>query len=388
MNCPNCKSENDAVAEYCTFCHAPFKKKMHSAAETYLKAMKRHRETTPIEELNNPAAPSAQGKPPAPPLLPKVDWAGYAQGAWNLVMAYRRPLALFVAGLLLIAGVLFISSSGFWFSTLGAKPGYHFSPKASPSYIVGFQSQIKRWAERQGQLDTPMGEIKIEEIGTLSTESVGGKTKSSSAVRLRDREWLIAVHRSDRTDSKTYPGRTTADPAGATLNASGQVSARHAETPRLAKSAAFLFIWFPTSRLKAGRTWNDTVEWIDTLGGWTVRWRALRQWRVIGLVPCGEKPCVQIAYRAELTARDFTAPDWMSEARWSVASPVVGQGEVVFDTQHHQLVSHSLDYAATLRASVRDLGRIPSDLRVGSRVFHTAGEVVIDCKNRVSLQRN
>ena len=388
MNCPKCKSPNPPNAEFCSLCQESFKKHRHSAADTYLRAMAKARERERGKE-GKPAVQPDEAAEPAKPFIPWLDIAVAGKalrqaGTW--IVRYRRPLGMLLAGLCLFLFIETAMDPATRFRWLGSRLTYNF---AGPpvTYIAGSAHELTRWSERAGQMDTPLGDIKIEEIGTVSVQAQGAKKKSS--VEIQCRNWLVNILRAKKTASRLLaPGSEDLASSFIELDKHGRIlRRRQGPSIRVAKSAAFLAPALPNRRLKEKSAWTDTADWIDTLDGWTFRWTAERRWLAAGVEPCGENTCVRLVYEAWLKPQIVNQPAWMTGSKWRLAR-LQGTGEVLFDTARHEVLAHQLNYEGVLRATLSDLGQIPAALRVGRRAFHTAGEIIFRLKSRVSLRRN
>jgi hypothetical protein len=378
--------ENGASLQHCEFCHA--KLRGHSAAENYLAHMRRAKEREDAEEgveAKKPAPKTKYSSPSSPP----IEWGATLRKGTQWMVTYRRPLLILATGLLTFILIELSFDPGLRFRYLGTHLTYAFSPKAPTSYIVGSTIDIERWSERSGQLDTPMGTLKIEELGTVNV-SAKGATRKGVELTVASNNWLLNVHREKGLEShplSDMPALLT--PAHLWLDGKGRLIRRQqGESIRVAKSTQFLAPLFPKGRVREGQTWTDTSDWIDALDGWTLYWSAERTWRAEHPVPCGDDTCILLTYTATLTPQMTSQPGWMTDVDWQPQDTIQGTGELVFDTANHQVLSHHVEYNALLRARIQNLSQIPRELRVGRRAFPTAGEIVFNLKNRIALQRN
>src|SRR5689334_2792983 len=131
MNCPKCKSENPAGAEYCEMCYEKFHR---SAAETYMRAMKRAREKGGYEPLPMPTEHAPQPAPQA--VSEPIPWAKIGGETRTFLVRFWRPLLLLASGLALFLLIGNVVSPETQFRYLGMRLVYRFSTDAPVRYIV------------------------------------------------------------------------------------------------------------------------------------------------------------------------------------------------------------------------------------------------------------
>jgi hypothetical protein len=386
MDCPKCNMKNADGATYCAFCYERFGGR--SAADTYLQAMKRVRALENNGET--PTEPSSVEPTPAPRPRDRSK-ATRRLIFFNLSKFFRRfwrPLGLLAAGVLTL---FFIQSSlnpVIRFHYFGGRLLYAFPAQKPSTYIFGSTTDAVRWSERGGQMDTPMGDLKIEDIGTVDVQGIA-QDKKTTGVTVTSKNWLLNIHRHKGLESHLLSNQPQfLSPSYFHLDAHGSAAQRQqGASIRVAKSVAFLAVTFPSQRISEKTRWSDQAQWTDALDGWAVTWSTVRRWQVVGPVECGKDLCVQLHYETVLTPHIQNQPPWMHGAAWESGAGH-GTGDLVFNLTQKMMVSHHMNYVATLRAGVPDVGLIPAGMRVGRRAFHSRGEIIFNLKNSSSLQRN
>lgn len=374
--------DNPSKAEHCAFCYERFRNV--SAADTYLKAIRRVRDKERMAEPA-PVEPAA----PSPSKIPSIQipWDHLRQSLRQGFSRYGKAGAAVLGGLLFFLLIEEGLDPATRFHYLGAQLTYAPSPKPL-TYVTGSSAETRRWAERSGQMDTPLGDVHGTEVGTIKVESHKTQDKTE-LLTVSSNNWML-THGAGTVAAGHVLNNGTPLLAAATmeLDRRGRVIHRHeGASIRMARSMQLLVPQWPAKRLRAGDTWTDATDWSDTLEAWTFHWAVVRHWRLADPTPCGDHLCVRMTYDAVLTPHIADAPQWMAHAHWAIA-PLTGSGEAVFDMTAHQMVSHRVEYAGVVRAAIADLSDIPSELRVGHRAFHVAGEIIFDLKNSLSLQRS
>jgi hypothetical protein len=301
----------------------------------------------------------------------------------------KKPLAI-AAGLFslwLLAG--YFLDPALWFRHFGKKFAYAYSDKAPIHYRIGMTQDIKSWSERGGRLDTPLEEYKVEELGNILFErkkTEGGRP----LVALRAQEWIQIFHDAKGSQSRTIPP-THASLAGvsAVLDDTGAIlNRRYVLSPRLAKGLPFLTLPFPKGRLRPGRTWTETVEWVDMYKDWKIDWSGNLQWTLGALQPCGDSTCAALTYQGHLHPLLKGAPLWAVRVVQQAQGQVRTQGLALFDPVHKTLISTIFSYDSLLRIPIRDLGAIPRAMRVGRRVKKTAGEIILRVESHIDIHKS
>jgi len=374
--------DNPQQAEHCAFCYERFRNV--SAADTYLKAMRRARDKER----------SAEGVP-VEPVAPSHATTPAIQIPWDRLMrSFRQGLSRYgKAGAAVLGGLLFFLlieeglDPAVRLHYVGARLTYAPSPKPL-TYVTGSTVEARRWAERSGQMDTPLGDVRATEVGTIKVESHKTKNKTE-LLTVSSNNWMLTEGEGTIASGHVLNnGTPLLSPATIELDRRGHVLHRRpGASIRMARSLQLLTPPWPAKRLRLGATWTDTTDWSETLDAWTFRWTVVRRWRLADPAPCADHFCVRMTYDAVLTPHIADAPHWMAHAHWAL-TPLTGSGEAIFDTTAHQMVSHRVEYAGVVRAAIDDLSDIPSGLRVGRRAFQAAGEIIFDLKNNLSLQRS
>jgi hypothetical protein len=367
-----------------------------SAADTYLKAMKR-------ERLESQDAAEAASSPVVRETLQElqgtvknVDWAGLGERLFPLL---RKLWPVFLIGAGLIAGgmtIRFLVRPALWYHLLGKKLSYAFPENDSLAFRVGMTEKIRSWSERDGRLDTPLEEFQVEELGNVFLAPEKSSAKDLAAARLRVKEWIQVVHDARRPAgsgmslSHTIPlNHPSLADAHLTLDKKGFLMERPSSGAlRTGKAAVFLAPLFPTHRLRRGEEWTERIEWTDIFNDWKIHWAGTRRWAVGELEPCDGGNCLRLTYQADVQPQLWASPGWAAKAGRQIEPQMSAEGVVLFDAAHQRLASSTFSYDGILRIPTQDLGRIPRELRVGRRVKKTPGDIVIRFENIIDLHRN
>jgi hypothetical protein len=356
------------------------------------------RERQQSQETQAPvSAPLARGTlDPLLGSLKSVDWEGLRK--WLLSLLKRsRPILLIGAGLIVFwAMVSFLFSPALWYHLMGKKLSYAFPAGGASAFRVGVTEKIRSWSERDGRLDTPLEEFQVEELGNVFFEPEKNPAKNQTSVRLRVKEWIQIVHDAKRPSTSGIPLSRTiplnhpslAD-AHLVLDKKGFLVERRAPaTLRTGKVLSFLTPAFPARRMRRGETWTERVGWTDIFNDWKIHWAGTLRWTAGELEPCGEGNCIRLTYQAEVQPQLWSSPAWAAKAVRSIEPQISTEGVALFDAAHKRLASNTFSYDGILHIPIRDLGRIPRELRVGRRVKKTPGKIVIRFENKLDLHKN
>lgn len=393
MDCPVCKYPNPAGATHCGMCYEVFNR---SAADTYLHAVKREH-----QQEQKPEAPVT------PPIvsetvnqfmetLKNVDWMGLGQRLLSFLRKLR-PALLAVGGLIAFwITISFLFSPGLWYHLMGKKLRYSFSPGEPSLYMVGMTEKIRSWSERGGRLDTPLEEVQVEELGNVFFEPEKGTGNPQTAVHLRVKEWIQIINDARRPSNSGVPLSHTiplnhpslADIHLALDKKGYMLDHLASQSIRTGKAAAFLTPVFPDHRIRRGQSWKERVEWTDIYNDWKIHWAGVLHWSAGEVAPCSEGNCVRLTYQAEIQPQLWASPAWAAKAVRYIEPQISTEGVALFDAAHKRLASNTFSYDGILHIPIQDLGRIPSELRVGRRVKKTPGEIVIRFENKIDLHKN
>jgi hypothetical protein len=276
-----------------------------------------------------------------------------------------------------------------WFFLFGKKLEYAFPEKAPAQYLVILTQDIKNWSERNGRLDTPLEQYKVESFGNVLFERKSNPSKIRRAVTLRAREWFDILRDAQGSVSHTLPlNHPSLARTSVLFDKKGSLVARHyALSPRLAKGLVFLTPKFPAGSLRRGRTWTESVEWIDVYNDWKIYWAGTLRWTLGDLEPCAGGTCVQLTYVADLSPQLWAWPSWAAKAVRHVQANVSAEGTALFDAGHKRLVANTFTYDGLLHIPIKDLGRIPWELRIG-RGVKGPGEIVVRFENKIDIHKN
>ena len=340
MECPVCKYPNPQGATHCGMCYEVFNR---SAAQAYLHAVKRERRHTQEDQPAPAAAHKSEWVEKAATTFEKIDWTTLGRKLVSYIKRSKNWL-IAAAGLALLwtlAGSLL--DPGLWYHLFGRKITYAYTDKTPMPYMVGMTQDIKCWSERQGRLDTPMEAYRVEEIGNVVLVKKKTGLKNRFVAALRAREWIQVLNDTQGAASHTLPlthpslaeARVIFDKKGTLMDR------RYKLSPRLAKALLFLTPAFSPGALRHGRTWTERVEWLDAYNDWKIDWIGTLHGTLGELEPCGRSTCVRLTYQADIRPRLWEAPSWARKATRSVRGQLSTEGTVLFDVNHHALMSNA-----------------------------------------------
>ena len=99
-------------------------------------------------------------------------------------------------------------------------------------------------------------------------------------------------------------------------------------------------------------------------------------------------PAAKLTYSADLQPQFRGGPSWAHGAMRDPAATISTEGVALFDMGHKHLVSNAFSYDGLLHLPIKDLGRIPWELRIGRRVKGQAGEIMIRFENKIDIRKN
>jgi len=392
MDCPVCKYPNPQGVTYCGMCYEVFNR---SAAESYMRAVKRERRSTAKASDSDSVLSGPGTIDKTVEVFQRVDWTGLRNSVVSLLSRSRNVILIAGSLVLFWCTISFLFSASLWYHLLGKNLSYAFPSGESTAYMVGITQKYRSWSERGGRLDTPLEDYQVEELGNVLLSREKSSSKNQSVLRLRAKEWIQVLH--DARESSNGIPLSHAIPlnhpslaaARLRLDKKGYLAERRAAaTPRIGKTAVFLTPWLPTGRIRRGRTWTERVEWMDVFNEWKIHWVGTLLWTAGELEPCSDGRCVRLTYQATVQPQLWEAPSWASKGVRYAQSQMSTEGLALFDVTHHRLASNTFSYDGLLHIPIRDLGLIPRDLRVGRRVKKTAGEIVIRFENKIDLHKN
>jgi hypothetical protein len=360
-----------------------------SAAQAYLHAVKRERGQTQDDSAPKAVIQREDVVAKTNDVLNTIDWAALRASSASLWKRYQRVvwIAAGVIGAWLLISMLWSAHLGY--HVFGKSLNYAFSDKAPAQYLIGLTQEIKTWSERQGRLDTPMEDYKIEDLGNGVFLMSSSERKDRPVVTLRAREWIQILHDANGTASQALPlNHPSLADARIVLDKKGSLLERHATlSPRLAKALPFVTPKFPKGTLRQGQTWTETVEWLDAYNEWKIHWFATLRWTMGEMEPCDGGECARLTYQANLRPQLRGGPSWAVGAMKTPTTQESAEGVALFDGGHERLVSNTFSYEGLLTLPIRDVGLIPWELRIGRRV-NGAGDVIIRYKNKIEIRRN
>ncbi len=372
MNCPQCNCPNPTGATHCQMCYEVFNK---SAADRYLHAQRRARRN----RENGEEAPAQTEIPPNPESLhtsstknephitreSNVGFPGqefflalprFFKAHWKLL---AQAVGLGVIGYL----VLQFTSKETRLSLFGDQLAYAFPSNSTFPYLVTLRTDVKSWSEVDNRVDTPLPPVQRDEIGTLIMKA-SPPQKRAQYVVLQPKEWILT--RSGSLTQNIPLSHASLKPLQATLKYHGSLLSRDGKTTtRIGRASAFLLPSWPTGRRRPGDTWEETVDWVDSLGEWAVRWTGKIRWEMTGFETRDGAPTAHLIYRADVRPSFVGVPEWAKKA---VGKPVFegsAWGDAYFDLKRNKIVSHDFDQNGTLRFPIDNVYRIPTHQRVG-----------------------
>lgn len=387
MNCPKCKYPNQPGTRFCGLCYEVL---THSAAEAYLRSVRReHREEkAKASEVGRPPAPLESAVSSASEAVKQIDWAGLFREAAQTVKRFRKALLYAAATVAALFAAQTLGSPRTWFHLLGSRLAYRVPPSEPLKYLVGFHYDLNVWSQRQGRLDTPIQRWRLDELGNALLENATMANPSGERlVAVRPQEWIQIAYHGDLRQSRALPlDHPSLAAASVPLDRRGSALKRNVPlSPRLSKSVNFLMPRFPPERLRRGRAWEEPVEWIETIGDWKIHWSGRLRWTLEGQKDCGRDACAHLLYKADLRPQIWEAPQWAAGALGRPSYEGTAQGDALFDHGRRRLYANSLKHEGVIRIPFSDLGAIPRRLRVGRKV-RGPGEIVLQLAHRIDIK--
>jgi hypothetical protein len=384
-------------------CYEPFNK---SAADRYIHAQRRARR----DELRDSGTPSPDLDMSRSDNVPirilqeteHFDWAGltrqiikFFKFATRSVLQYRKELGLASAIIFLGVLTIFYLSPTNRLQMFGGRFRYSFPAKKRPDYLVMTHLDLKSWSERQSRLDTPLGTQEKNEIGHIVITPAPAKSKKRW-VLLQARDWII---NQSGVISQTLPmshpslagiSKATFDKSGVLIDFPDNYSSR------LGRLSKLVIPQFPTESVRPGDQWDESVEWVQAIDDWKVLWKGQLHWESRGLSSREGKSCMELAYRAEMTPHLWETPAWARGAVHGLHFSGTSTGRACFDTRAHQLLSNDLATEGALRMELKDIYRIPIEMRVGReprrrwghRASAAPGTLILDIHEKLDVHRS
>lgn len=389
MQCPKCKWANEPGQPYCQMCYEPFN---HSAAKSYLHAMKKERREEEKAAQESSARQALHSLDEAMTSL----GAAVDQAELRRMLAKGRTLlqrfrwALRGLGVLMGLGLVILFGQKLYAHFRLYRLAYDYRDSPSVQMLVGFHSEIRCWAERQGRLDTPMLTEKVDNLGNVVIELQSRPKEKAQNLSIRVVQWVQMADRNGRSENKTLPANhPSLAPGHLLIDKKGNLQARqYVLTPRLGKSAEFMFPAFPKDGLKYGQTWTLPMRWAEGIGEWAVLWSGEAQWTLKERIRCGDDTCAHLTYSANLAPKLVGRPSWSANATGSPNYRGQMNGSVLFDLNQHRVIDNHMTHSGQLRIPINDLGLIPREQRIGRAVDNISGELLVDFQNRVELREN
>jgi hypothetical protein len=385
MDCPVCKCPNPPGATHCNMCYEVFNR---SAAQAYLQAVKReHRQQEEQKEDPQAVILSEHVVEEAKAVMRKVDWQKLYDTGASLLRRYWKILAGGAGLMVLWMLFSFLFSADLWFHLFGKKLTYAYRDQTPMQYLVGFKQHIKIWSERQGRLDTPIEDQKIDEMGNVILEKVPGE--KTRAAYVHSREWIQILNDTAGSASHVIPKNHPSLAGGRIiLNEKGVVQERRfVLSPRLGKSLPFLSPRFPQGSLRHHRSWDESIEWLDVYDDWKIYWAGTFHWTLGELEPCGQSTCAELTYTADLVPHLRGSPGWAHGIVKRAEGNFTTDGRALFDYSHKRLADNTFAYDGLLHIPITKLERIPWEIRIGRRVTGP-GEIVIRLENKIEIRSN
>jgi hypothetical protein len=384
MNCPNCKCPNPQGATHCSMCYEVFNR---SAAETYLRTVKRDRLLREKQENSGSSINIAGALQNVGQAVQTVDWSGMIGSLIHLIRRNKR-YALIAGGIaasILLA--LLLTSSEVSRLLYGSRLAYRFSPKAATGYLIGFQTDLKSWTEKNGRLDTPVEDKNFQEIGNVTVQAIKISRVETRLTAIAN-EWIQIVTSGGKSSTRTFPrAHPSLAPRSVSVDKRGVIQHREdPPLPRMAASMHFLLPSFPSTKLRDGRGWREPVRWVEMIGDYKICWTGEFLWRLDGQVPCGADTCDQLSYDAQVQPQIWGGPAWAASGFHQASFTGTSQGTAVFDSRRGRLLTNTFSYDGSFRIPLADVGQIPITIRIG-RYVHGAGALILRVSSKTDIRK-
>jgi hypothetical protein len=392
-------------------CYEVFNK---SAADRYIHEQKRARReqegispdpVTPSPTTSSSEVPSSTSFT-IPPVgraigeqLDKVDWE--AAMIWistkpiHFVKSYKKELGLGAAIIVLGVLALTYATPTQRMKMFGAQMRYSVAPKTSLGYLITLRTNSKSWSEREGRLDTPLGNSQKDEMGTVKL-SGGPAQKKGFKVWLKTQEWIVNQSGSlIQNVPTTHPSFKVSQ---ILLDNQGKIVSRETNySPRAGRILPFLMPRWPVKTPRIGKEWAEPVEWVEAVGDWKIFWKGRLVWSVLGFETNDGRQCVRLKYEAQVKPTLWESPAWAKDAVRGVSYRGTASGEAFFDVKNRYLYTNSFEQDGTLTIPINNIYRIPADLRVGRTprrgwgqdgIAAQPGTIVIQIKNTLGIRKS
>ncbi len=269
----------------------------------------------------------------------------------------------------------------------GVRLSYRFAYRGPSSYLVGWQSTLESWTEREASVDTSLAKEKVEEVSTLLIEKLPG-TSVQNLLRVSPKEWILARTNAVGVQNQMIPiTHPSIAPSKILLDKQGTLLERQTATAwRTHRALQFLVPGFPKGTQRRGSTWTDHLEWVDSLNDWKIRWQADVHCVLQDFEERYDKPSVHILYEAVLVPTIVEEAYWAKGMTRPMSFSGKATGEAYYSVSEKTITSNTFSYGGIARIPIMDLERVPEDLRVGVPLVPGPGTVILKFENSVNVQ--
>jgi hypothetical protein len=296
----------------------------------------------------------------------------------------KKALLLMAAGVMVVFfGIRHYQSPFTRLWLYGTRLALLPSTEAPPQYLVGLESHIDSWIERDDRLFAPLASAQLNEAGSLAVKP-GPIWTIPRSIRIQVKEWTRYRLRADEAESKTIPpGHPSIVPATVLIDGQGTVlELQSLDRLRIGRVITFLFPRFPKGTHRLGSSWSEDVDWMESLGDWKIILRGTAHWQVRGYETCSEGSCVRLVYRVEMSPAVLQMPEWARGKVKPAQGQITGTGEVLYDLEQKSLVANTLTYKGDISLPLDRLEQIPWEDRVGNTALEGPGDLVLRLSNR------
>jgi hypothetical protein len=396
MNCPQCSYPNPQGVTYCQMCYEVFNR---SAADRYMQMQKRARARSGDEHASTPTEPEVTD-PNATRVLSEtsvIDWRYLFSKAVDFfttirVRTYKKEISLALAVIVLGVWAATSLSTENRLRFFGYRLHYDFAVPSTMSYLVLLHTDLHSWSERDGRLDTPMENTKRDELGRVSLRTYA--ERKTRRLVVEPQEWVI--NQTGRVSQSVPLNHPSMEVIQATINR-GSLDKRITKPfLRTGRAALFTVPLWPKNKVRPGEQWTEPVSWVETIGEWKILWKGQLHWEMVGQALQDQAQCIRLRYTAEVVPSLWETPVWAQNAVDTLRFVGENHGELFFDTRLERVSSNELWQDGVIKIAIKDIYRIPLELRVGRlpRGRHGQGPIaqpgtlLLQFKNHYSIRKS
>lgn len=392
MNCPKCNTPNPQGALYCQMCYEIL---MHDASRQYRQAAHQLRRTRQ-KEAEQSSGPSFSKE--LAEAIQALPWKAGIRTLKDFFIQNRQGFLM--GGGLIVAGVgLSIYCSPLTRLHLyGTRLEYRLPKQPTLRYLVGLHTDMQIWTERAAEIGLRVSSMQSDETGSV-TMRLTSATRERQILAVNPQEWIALERIGETLHSQRIPvGHPSLAPGKVLLDRHGEVIRRiGTQSTRLGRSLLFMMPAWPQGTKRAGRRWEEPIQWVEPLGDWKIFWRGKLRWMVEDFESCNEASCIRLTYQADLTPAIWESPGWAQGLVRSVHYSGNNHGEALFSNRERRLLSNNYWEEGTLTVGLTDIERAPIENRVGSGRLRkhfprhvpakVPGDLSIRLKNRLEIQK-